>query len=154
PYTHNNLGLAYARLEQHDKAIEQFRLAVAMDPTYHKAYNNLAVSLGALGKDEEAAEAYRHALEAQGGYAVAAAGLAYTEWKKSQEAPAGPPRVNPAASVASSVLLDRLTSRDWQDREDAIAVLTERAERDLLPALLELLSDERTDVRAAAVRVL
>src|SRR5207245_8948688 len=61
PYTHNNLGLAYARAERHEEACEHLRRAIELAPDYHKAYNNLASSLTALGKRDEAAEVLRQA---------------------------------------------------------------------------------------------
>jgi tetratricopeptide (TPR) repeat protein len=154
PYTHNNLGLAYVRLGQDDRAVEEYRAAIALDGRYHKAYANLAAALSRLGKEDEAAEAYRNALDIAGGYAFAAAGLDHTEWKKAQQPGATPPPPKTSESISSAVLVDRLASDAWPDREDAIAVLRGRGDAEIVPALIEHLSDKRSEVRDAAVRVL
>ena len=42
---HNDLGTALASLGEIDQAIEQFKLAVSLEPTFDEARNNLASAL-------------------------------------------------------------------------------------------------------------
>jgi Flp pilus assembly protein TadD len=44
---HNNLGVALVRLGQPDQAIEHFKAALAIDPEYTDARNNLEKTLKA-----------------------------------------------------------------------------------------------------------
>ncbi|MFW9921819.1 MAG: tetratricopeptide repeat protein [Candidatus Thorarchaeota archaeon] len=44
----NNLGVAYMRLENPEKAIEYFNRAIALDPTNQVARNNLAMALSTI----------------------------------------------------------------------------------------------------------
>lgn len=57
-------GLAAARSGETDKAVELLRQAVATDPRYAAAANNLGVQLRLAGKLAEAETAFRQALEA------------------------------------------------------------------------------------------
>jgi Flp pilus assembly protein TadD len=52
-------------------AIDQFREAIRLRPTYVEAYNNLGTALAFQGKREEAVEQFQQALTLQPGYAEA-----------------------------------------------------------------------------------
>ena len=49
---HNNRGLAYSDRGQHELAIRDFELAIAINPVYTKAYNNLAWVLATQRNDQ------------------------------------------------------------------------------------------------------
>ncbi len=59
---HNHLGLAYAKRNQLDKAIEEHRRAVSIKPNYAEAENNLGMELALKGSYAEAIEHYKKAL--------------------------------------------------------------------------------------------
>lgn len=61
--THNNLGLAYEESDQLDKAVEQYELALAMNPLLADAYYNLGIALERKGLVEAAIEQYRAAIK-------------------------------------------------------------------------------------------
>ena len=52
-------------------AIDQFREAIRLRPTYVEAYNNLGTALALQGKRAEAVEQFQQALTLQPGYAEA-----------------------------------------------------------------------------------
>jgi tetratricopeptide (TPR) repeat protein len=60
---HNNLGVAYMRLNQFDKAAAEFGKAIALDPTSDKVHLNLGLTLLALGRLSEAEVSARKAVE-------------------------------------------------------------------------------------------
>jgi tetratricopeptide (TPR) repeat protein len=145
-YALNNLGLAYARIGEHEKACEQLRKVVELDPTYYKAYNNLAASLRALGKHEEAEATLRTALETSPAYSAAASNLAWG----GKGAPA-PERV--PEDLPTGTLLELLETGSWEDRTQATERLLRRNDPESLPRLLGLLGHERTELRAAAAKL-
>jgi tetratricopeptide (TPR) repeat protein len=53
-FVHNNLGIVYDRRGQHQKAAEQFRAAIGVDPKYVAPRILLGTSLLALGRTGEA----------------------------------------------------------------------------------------------------
>lgn len=53
---HNNLGAAYLKTERYDEAVDEFRLAIAIDPDYVEPYYNLGLVLTAFGRRAEAIE--------------------------------------------------------------------------------------------------
>jgi tetratricopeptide (TPR) repeat protein len=55
---HNNLGNCYMLLDKPFSAIEQYKLAVALDPGNIEAYYNLAINLENVGIMNEAAYYY------------------------------------------------------------------------------------------------
>jgi len=59
---HNNLGYIYLGRGMTDRAIEQVKLALQMDPRYTDAYNNLGVAYYRKGRLDIAAEMFRIAL--------------------------------------------------------------------------------------------
>lgn len=56
------LGRYLAQLQLHEQAIEQFRKIVATHPEAYRAWDNLGVSLEALGSEDEAIEVYSKAI--------------------------------------------------------------------------------------------
>jgi len=59
--THNNLGVAYGTKGQTDKAIEQFKLAISLDPNYAQAYDNLGLAYLNKGMAVEAYQNFQKA---------------------------------------------------------------------------------------------
>lgn len=55
PKDHYDRGLAYGRMGQYDKAIEDFSKAIAMDPNYGKAYMNRGIAYAKSGNGKKAA---------------------------------------------------------------------------------------------------
>ncbi|HEV7733660.1 MAG TPA: tetratricopeptide repeat protein [Candidatus Binatia bacterium] len=60
--THNGLGYVLAHQGRDDAAITEFREAIAIDPKFTPAYNNLAEALAREGKLEEAVRYYQASL--------------------------------------------------------------------------------------------
>jgi Flp pilus assembly protein TadD len=54
---HNNLGQRYQQQGEFQKAIDEYKKAIAMRPNFHGAYNNLAVCYGKLKMFPQAEEA-------------------------------------------------------------------------------------------------
>lgn len=62
PVTHNNLGDVYSRHGDLEKAIEEFKKAIAINPRYADAYHNLATTYLSMNNLEEATENYQRAI--------------------------------------------------------------------------------------------
>lgn len=60
---HNTLGLAHAMVGQRDQALQQFDVALRLNPRYVDAHLNRAVTLSDLGRADEAARAFAEAQE-------------------------------------------------------------------------------------------
>jgi tetratricopeptide (TPR) repeat protein len=60
---HNNLGDVYARQGNLDKAVEEFKTAININPNYADAYHNLANTYQQMGQVDLAVENYQKALE-------------------------------------------------------------------------------------------
>lgn len=60
---HLNLGLALLDAGQTMAAMEEFQLALKIDPANAKAYNNLGIAQARLGRSDSALEAFRKAAE-------------------------------------------------------------------------------------------
>lgn len=58
-----SLGTEYAGIDEHDRAIEHLRQAVALDRHYSAAWKLLGRTLAAAGRDEEAMTAYRTGID-------------------------------------------------------------------------------------------
>lgn len=58
PETHNNLGQRYQKTGELEKAIEEFKKAIELNPKYTGAMNNLAICYSRLGRYAEAEAAY------------------------------------------------------------------------------------------------
>ncbi len=76
PRTHNNMGYLYLTERNYQKAVEEFKTAIALYPDYARAYNNLGIADSALGETKKAIAAYRRAIEISPNYAVAYNNLA------------------------------------------------------------------------------
>ncbi len=63
-----NLGFVLAADSDHEGAVDAYQQALQLDPSYGRARNNLAFSLAALGRDEEALATFRVALDYQYGF--------------------------------------------------------------------------------------
>lgn len=63
PQTHLTIGRAHAGRGDHEAAVLEYRRALALDPGYAKAYDNMGLALEALSRDAEAVEAYEAAIE-------------------------------------------------------------------------------------------
>lgn len=62
PQNHNNLGDYYARHGNYEKAIEEFKIAIELQPNYGDAFHNLANVYHQINKDNLAIENYQKAL--------------------------------------------------------------------------------------------
>ena len=62
---HNALGFAYADQGQMEEAIEEYNLAIEIQPNYTLAYNNLGIAYKALGRTEDSLMAYNKAISLQ-----------------------------------------------------------------------------------------
>ena len=61
---HNNRGLIFRGRQQTDRALEEFRAAIALDPMFSKAHNNLGVVLLREQRVDEAMTQFRAAIDA------------------------------------------------------------------------------------------
>jgi serine/threonine protein kinase/tetratricopeptide (TPR) repeat protein len=66
PFLQWRLGLRYYYKRQWDRAIEQHRNALELDPNYHAAYLNLGTIYLAMGKIAEGVQAMERAVQASG----------------------------------------------------------------------------------------
>lgn len=60
---HYNLGNKYYALEQYDRAIEEYRASIEIDPTYIPVYKNLAIALDVGRRPKESIRMWEHVLE-------------------------------------------------------------------------------------------
>ena len=60
---YNNRGIAYAGLNQHERAIEDFNKAIELNPNYAEVYNNCGNAYAGLNQHERAIEDYNKAIE-------------------------------------------------------------------------------------------
>jgi len=65
-----------AKKGHHEEAITEFQAALAIDPRYYEAENNLALELEAVGKNEEAEKTLRHLMESAPEHILAFTNLA------------------------------------------------------------------------------
>ncbi|NUM55942.1 MAG: tetratricopeptide repeat protein [Candidatus Hydrogenedentes bacterium] len=75
PEAQYHLGIAHQELRNFEKAEEHYRAAVALDPGYSLAWNNLGVTLDALGKKTESLAAFERAVQTGPGNQEAAVNL-------------------------------------------------------------------------------
>ena len=68
---HNNLGLAFNKLDRPDAAMEEFQAAVLIDPQYSEAHDNLGVAYFQLGRIPEAIDSFTQAIRIAPDYAEA-----------------------------------------------------------------------------------
>jgi len=59
----NGLGIIYHKTGQYDKAVAQFKKAIAMIPQYARAHNNLGLVYADMGKQEEAITSFKTAIK-------------------------------------------------------------------------------------------
>lgn len=60
PIIHNNLGLAYVRVNKINKAVRSFQRAVKYDKSFTEAYYHLGTALQKMGKKKEAVRAFNN----------------------------------------------------------------------------------------------
>jgi serine/threonine protein kinase/tetratricopeptide (TPR) repeat protein len=65
PFAFNSLGVAYLRLGEFERALDAFGEAMKLDPGFSPPYSNLAASLMALGRRDEARDTLRQAADRQ-----------------------------------------------------------------------------------------
>jgi len=84
---YNNRGNAYAELNEHERAIEDYNKTIELDPNDAKAYYNRGLAYAELNKYEQAIEDYDKAIELNPNYAEAYAnrGIAYSEIHRYEE---------------------------------------------------------------------
>ena len=63
PQNHNNLGDYYGRRGEYERAIEEFKKAIELQPNYGDAYHNLGNTYQQVGKIDLAIESYQRALQ-------------------------------------------------------------------------------------------
>ncbi|RZL36073.1 MAG: tetratricopeptide repeat protein [Pedobacter sp.] len=61
--TYNNIGVSYYMLQKYDKAIEQYKKALQINPNHADSRNNLGMTFEVLGKKDEAAAEYKKACD-------------------------------------------------------------------------------------------
>src|SRR5436853_3158950 len=66
---HNDLGMAYCRLNRNDEAIESFRQAIRLNPRLAEAYYNLGTAYYNLGRLQEAMTSFKQAVGLKPDYA-------------------------------------------------------------------------------------
>jgi tetratricopeptide (TPR) repeat protein len=71
PLAYNNRGLEFGKAGLFDKAIEDFTMAIRINPSYSLAYNNLGYTYYLLGQRERALDGYNKAIELDRNYARA-----------------------------------------------------------------------------------
>jgi len=76
PRAHVNIGVLLEREGRAEEAIEEYRIALAMEPDYADAHFNLGVAFVRLGRYEEAERAFRDAIRLSPGDAAAHVNLA------------------------------------------------------------------------------
>jgi len=85
---YSNRGLAYAKLGEHDREIEDYNKAIKLNKDYAKAYYNRGIAYAKLGKYDKAIEDFNKAIELNKDYAKAYGnrGIAYAKQQKYNEA--------------------------------------------------------------------
>jgi protein O-mannosyl-transferase len=71
PLAYNNRGLAFGKAGLFDKAIEDFIMAIKLNPSYAFAYNNLGYTYFLLGQRDRALDGYNKAIALDRNYARA-----------------------------------------------------------------------------------
>ena len=65
----NILGAIFAGQDQLDKAIENYKKAIEINPNYAQAYNNLGIALHKLFRMDKAIESYQKAISINSNFA-------------------------------------------------------------------------------------
>lgn len=63
PNTHNNMGDVYYRHQEYDKAVEEFQLAIKINPQYAEAFHNLANTYIKMNRMDDALNSYLQAIK-------------------------------------------------------------------------------------------
>ncbi|MBE9593113.1 MAG: tetratricopeptide repeat protein, partial [Proteobacteria bacterium] len=85
---YNNRGLAYAELNQYERAIEDYNEAIKLNSNYAEGYSNRGLAYAELNQYESAIEDYNEAIKLNPNLAEAYynRGIAYAELKKYERA--------------------------------------------------------------------
>jgi len=75
---HNNLGLSMFKRGLIDKAVEEYKAAIRINPYYAEPYNNLGTLLNRKGLPDDAIEQYKTALRIRPDYSEAYGNLGFT----------------------------------------------------------------------------
>jgi hypothetical protein len=78
PLIYYSRGIAFKKLGQRDKAVEDFDTAIATDPTYYQAYNYRGILYGEAGSFDKAIEYFNTAIAINQNYANAYANRGFT----------------------------------------------------------------------------
>lgn len=81
----SNRAAAYSSSSQHAKAVEDAKAAIALDPSFSKAYSRLGLAEYALGNAKGAMEAYKKGMEVEGAQSSDAMKRGYETAKKRVE---------------------------------------------------------------------
>ena len=86
--SYSNRGIACAKLNKHERAIEDFSKAIALNPNFAEAYNNRGLAYAELNKYEQAIGDYDRAIELNPALAAAYInrGNAHTNLNKHERA--------------------------------------------------------------------
>ncbi len=79
---HVNLGVAYSSARQLDKAIEQYKEGIRLDPNYPETYNNLGNAYNRKGMLDEAIAQYKKAIQMRFKYKEAHNNMGSAFYKK------------------------------------------------------------------------
>ncbi len=85
---HTNVGDAYYYAREYERSLVYYRKAVELDPRFDGAHTDLARSLEALGRFDEAHQQYEEGRRLSGGVAGPSFGLAHLEASRGNEAAA------------------------------------------------------------------
>jgi len=58
-----NLAVAHDKLKEYDKAVENFKKAIAIEPNYAKVHKRLGYTYDAMGEHQDAVECFKRATE-------------------------------------------------------------------------------------------
>lgn len=81
PRLHTFLGLGHQHFEDHDLAIEEFEVALKLDPEHNMARYNLGISFVAKERYKAAAQAFRGVIKRNKKDLLALNNLAYIQWQ-------------------------------------------------------------------------
>ena len=68
--SYDNIGRLFITINNHQKALDYFKLAIKTDNKYMKAYNNMGGTLYLLGRKEEAIRYWNRGLEIDPNYGL------------------------------------------------------------------------------------
>lgn len=82
--SHFNLGVSYQNRKEYLNAIEAYKKAIGLDPTYTEAYNNLGILYQEIGDDHHAFETYQRLIKINPNYEKAYNNLGILFYLKGQ----------------------------------------------------------------------